>query len=163
MTAAEIADREIRSYLLAKGRSGVTNSRVRIQRNGEVHVFGPLRKEVRIGWFFAGSRADIAEKIALERIDDDETLSVDERAAAAETIKRNDEPFYVRQTAEPEALQATTRWFREAAEEARREGAAFARYSIAEDKSALLIEAWEKRPADMGEQRWMLAAVKSRA
>ena len=83
MTAAEITDREIRSYLLAKGRSGVTNSRVRIKRNGEVHVFGPLRNGVQIGWFFAGSRKAIAEKIALERIDDaSEEVAAVERTAS---------------------------------------------------------------------------------
>lgn len=68
------------------------------------------------------------------------------------------DPFYVRQTAEPADIADPSEWFRQALEEAKREGATFARFTIADDRSALLIEAWTEQPSNQGEQRWSFAA-----
>lgn len=68
------------------------------------------------------------------------------------------EPFYVRQTGEPEHLkdQAAIRaWFEECGKDAYDQGGRYPRYSIKEDGSTALFECWKKLPKDYGEQRWM--------
>lgn len=71
-----------------------------------------------------------------------------------------EEPFFIRQCGDPlpDGVLPID-WFSARCEEARKEGATFARYSIhPEMENLLLIEAWKERPADQGEIRWQLTS-----
>lgn len=70
------------------------------------------------------------------------------------------EPFYVRQTANPEDLAERREWFRKCTEESKSEGAQHARFSMSPDGSLILTEAWkERRVPDEGAPRFSYAAV----
>lgn len=71
------------------------------------------------------------------------------------------EPIYIAQTFEPEHMKgkAALDWWRARGAEAIAKGATFPRYSWREDPPGLLIECWEQRPDDQGEQRWSLCSA----
>lgn len=68
----------------------------------------------------------------------------------------SEEPIYVRQTGDVTSASEATKWFSEAANEARAEGATWFRASVDETLRLLLLEGWRVRPLDQGEPRWAL-------
>lgn len=70
-----------------------------------------------------------------------------------------DEPFYIRQTADPASLEEQRDWIKAAAAEARTEGAAEIRVSVWPlDPRVILIEAWKAIPGNPGFARFAMAA-----
>jgi hypothetical protein len=69
------------------------------------------------------------------------------------------EPLYIRQTAEPMDKDARLAWFKKCADEAKKEGARLARFTVYDDGKILLIEAWHGSALEVGDQgkpRWQL-------
>jgi len=72
------------------------------------------------------------------------------------------EPFYVRQSAEPQTDAERQQWFKDAMREAKDRGAKHARFSIHPTYGWVLIEAWDIERPDLaggeGNPRWLVSA-----
>lgn len=74
------------------------------------------------------------------------------------------EPFYIRQHGAFHELTPDERgrWFHDAVQEARKEGAQEVRMSVddADNARMALVEAWKHKEANQGELRWQLQRTK---
>lgn len=71
------------------------------------------------------------------------------------------EPDYTAQTFEPKHLAdpaAARQWFSDRGREAHERGCVYPRFTVNDDQTGLLFEAWIDRPDDMGNPRWMMSA-----
>ena len=67
------------------------------------------------------------------------------------------ELIYLRQSAERRTPSERSAWFQACADEARRKGCQWLRFSVLPDNDNLtLVEGWDERPASEGDQRWQL-------
>jgi predicted hydrocarbon binding protein len=67
------------------------------------------------------------------------------------------EPFFIQQNADLESDDEVKEWFRSCGKEARSEGAKLFRFSKHPDMNVYLVEAWDKKAYEIGDQgpvRW---------
>lgn len=75
----------------------------------------------------------------------------------SDELQTNEEPDFLSQTGEVLTDDERRAWFKARVDEAHKQGAVMARYSIHETIPNLaLFEAWKVSPKDQGDVRWQL-------